>query len=98
MGMVSEYIGMWNEKIMSWLESNVLFSFRQVAEPETEGNGYYVPPAKGPSPVEVWAKNSQLPGDHVVAGSFDSAMRVSAAGNGFTGGMSSSVCILQPRS
>ncbi|XP_003387772.1 PREDICTED: coatomer subunit alpha-like [Amphimedon queenslandica] len=36
--------------------------------------GYYVPPAKGSSQAEVWVKNSQLPGDHVMAGSFDTAM------------------------
>lgn len=39
-----------------------------------EGDGYYVPPPKGPSQSDVWSKNSQLPGDHVVAGSFDTAM------------------------
>ena len=41
------------------------------------GDGYYVPPPKGPSQAEVWVKNSQLPGDHVVAGSIDTAMIVS---------------------
>lgn len=41
------------------------------------GDGYYVPPPKGPSQGEIWVKNSQLPGDHVVAGSLDTAMIVS---------------------
>ncbi len=41
------------------------------------GDGYYVPPPKGPSQAEVWVKNSQLSGDHVVAGSIDTAMIVS---------------------
>ena len=36
-----------------------------------------MPPPKGPSQSDVWSKNSQLPGDHVVAGSFDTAMIVS---------------------
>ncbi len=41
------------------------------------GDGYYVPPPKGPSQADVWVKNSQLSGDHVVAGSIDTAMIVS---------------------
>ncbi len=40
-------------------------------------DGYYVPPTQGTSPAQVWVTNSQLPGDHVRAGSFESAMRVS---------------------
>ena len=40
-----------------------------------EGEGYYVPPTPGTSPQQVWANNSQLPVDHVMAGSFQSAMR-----------------------
>ena len=44
-------------------------------EPISEGgDGYYVPPPKGLSQAEIWTKNSQLPGDHVVAGSLDTAM------------------------
>ena len=39
--------------------------------------GYYVPPTKGTSPAQVWVNNSQLPGDHVRAGSYETAMRVS---------------------
>ena len=42
-----------------------------------EGEGFYVAPTKGPSPAQVWVNNSQLAGDHVLAGSFDTAMRVS---------------------
>ena len=41
-----------------------------------ENEGYYVPPPKGSSQADIWVKNSQLPGDHVVAGSFDTAMLV----------------------
>jgi coatomer protein complex subunit alpha (xenin) len=40
----------------------------------TETEGYYVPPQRGSSQAEIWVKNSQLPGDHVAAGSFDTAM------------------------
>eukprot|EP00731_Ephydatia_muelleri_P009629 Em0005g215a len=39
-------------------------------------SGYFVPPTKGPSPAQNWVNNSPLPGDHVVAGSFDTAMRL----------------------
>ena len=46
-----------------------------------EGEGYYVPPTPGTSPQQVWANNSQLPVDHVMAGSFQSAMRVSGKGS-----------------
>ena len=42
-----------------------------------EGEGYYVPPTAGTSPQQVWVNNSQLPVDHVMAGSFETAMRVS---------------------
>ena len=56
----------------------LFLDFMQVVEPEAGSDGYYVPPAKGQSAAELWARNSQLPGDHVIAGSFDSAMRVSA--------------------
>ncbi|XP_064393238.1 coatomer subunit alpha-like isoform X1 [Halichondria panicea] len=38
--------------------------------------GYYVPPTKGTSPAQVWVNNSQLPGDHVRAGSYETAMRL----------------------
>ena len=36
-----------------------------------------MPPTKGTSQSQVWVNNSHLPGDHVSAGSFDSAARVS---------------------
>ena len=42
----------------------------------TAEEGYFVPPTKGTSPAQVWVKNSQLPGDHIAAGSFETAMRV----------------------
>ena len=43
------------------------------------GEGYYVPPTAGTNPQQVWTSNSQLPVDHVLAGSFETAMRVSGA-------------------
>ena len=39
--------------------------------------GYFVPPTKGTSQGQVWCNNSQLPVDHVLAGSFETATRVS---------------------
>ena len=42
--------------------------------------GYYVPPTKGMSQSQVWCNNSHLPVDHIVAGSFETAMRVSIKG------------------
>ena len=38
--------------------------------------GYFVPPVKGTSQTQVWCNNSQLPVDHVLAGSYETAMRV----------------------
>ena len=38
--------------------------------------GYFVPPSKGTSQAQVWCTNSQLSVDHVLGGSFESAMRV----------------------
>ncbi|XP_076029006.1 coatomer subunit alpha isoform X2 [Oratosquilla oratoria] len=44
------------------------------------GNGadetYYVPPPRGQPPPHVWTQKSQLPIDHVLAGSFESAFRL----------------------
>ena len=37
---------------------------------------YFVPPTQGTSITELWQRNSKLPVDHVLAGSFDSAMRL----------------------
>ncbi|GFG36116.1 hypothetical protein Cfor_03758 [Coptotermes formosanus] len=39
-------------------------------------DGYFVPPTKGPSQLQVWVNNSQLPVDHIHAGSFESAFRL----------------------
>uniref|UniRef100_A0ACB8G8D4 Uncharacterized protein n=1 Tax=Sphaerodactylus townsendi TaxID=933632 RepID=A0ACB8G8D4_9SAUR len=39
-------------------------------------NGFFVPPTKGTSPAQVWCNNSQLPVDHILAGSFETAMRL----------------------
>ncbi|XP_059167634.1 coatomer subunit alpha-like [Physella acuta] len=38
--------------------------------------GFFVPPTKGTSQAQVWCNNSQLPVDHVLAGSFETAMRL----------------------
>ncbi|CAI9735621.1 coatomer subunit alpha-like isoform X1 [Octopus vulgaris] len=38
--------------------------------------GYFVPPTKGTSQTQVWCNNSQLPADHIRAGSFETAMRL----------------------
>uniref|UniRef100_A0A673X3R1 Coatomer subunit alpha n=1 Tax=Salmo trutta TaxID=8032 RepID=A0A673X3R1_SALTR len=39
-------------------------------------DGFFVPPTKGMSPTQLWCNNSQLPVDHVLAGSFETAMRL----------------------
>lgn len=39
-------------------------------------DGFFVPPTKGMSPTQMWCNNSQLPVDHILAGSFETAMRV----------------------
>uniref|UniRef100_A0A8B9L4E3 Coatomer alpha subunit C-terminal domain-containing protein n=1 Tax=Astyanax mexicanus TaxID=7994 RepID=A0A8B9L4E3_ASTMX len=41
-----------------------------------EGEGFFVPPTKGVSPTQMWCNNSQLPVDHMLAGSFETAMRL----------------------
>lgn len=41
-----------------------------------EGTGFFVAPTKGNSLAQVWCNNSKLPVDHVLAGSFESAMRL----------------------
>lgn len=45
--------------------------------PAGGGEDYYTPPTRGNSQSQVWCNNSQVPVDHLVAGSFDSAARVS---------------------
>lgn len=43
----------------------------------TSGQGdYFVSPTKGTSQTQVWCNNSQLPVDHILAGSFESAARL----------------------
>ncbi|XP_067685540.1 coatomer subunit alpha-like [Haliotis asinina] len=42
----------------------------------TGDEGYFVPPTKGTSQTQVWCNNSQLPVDHLLAGSFETAMRL----------------------
>ncbi|KAK2187376.1 hypothetical protein NP493_168g04047 [Ridgeia piscesae] len=39
-------------------------------------DGFFVPPTKGTSQTQVWCNNSQLPVDHILAGSFETAMRL----------------------
>ena len=39
-------------------------------------DGYFVPPTRGPSQLQVWVNNSQIPVDHILAGSFESAFRL----------------------
>jgi len=48
------------------------------SELETAGNGegYYVAPTKAPALAQTWSNNSQLAVDHILAGSFESAMRL----------------------
>lgn len=38
--------------------------------------GYFVPPTKGIPQSQIWANNSQLAVDHILAGSFESAFRL----------------------
>lgn len=38
--------------------------------------GFFVPPTKGTSQSQVWCNNSQLAVDHILAGSFETAMRL----------------------
>ncbi|XP_031557525.1 coatomer subunit alpha-like isoform X1 [Actinia tenebrosa] len=38
--------------------------------------GYFVPPSKGTSQAQVWCNNSHLAVDHILGGSFESAMRL----------------------
>lgn len=41
----------------------------------TDGEGYYAPPTRGRSLRSLWPDNSQLPADHIAAGSFETAFR-----------------------
>ena len=43
---------------------------------ETGDEAYFVAPTKGTNPCQIWANNSSLPMDHIVAGSFESACRL----------------------
>lgn len=51
--------------------------------PAAGGGDYYVPPTRGNSQAQVWTTNSQIPVDHLVGGSFDSAARVSISRFGY---------------
>merc|ERR1719270_1224361 len=47
------------------------------SEVKSEGDeAYFVAPTKGHNPTQMWANNSALPMDHIVAGSFESACRL----------------------
>lgn len=39
-------------------------------------DGYFVPPNRGTSTGQLWCNNSQLPVDHVLAGSYETAFRL----------------------
>lgn len=39
-------------------------------------DGFFVSPSRGSNPAQVWCNNSQLPVDHLVAGSFETAARL----------------------
>lgn len=41
-----------------------------------EGEGFFVPSTKGTSPTQMWCNNSQLVVDHLLAGSFETGMRL----------------------
>ena len=41
-----------------------------------ESAGFFVPPTKGTSIAQTWCNNSKLPVDHILAGSFETAMRL----------------------
>ncbi len=43
---------------------------------EDDASGYFVAPTKGQSVPQAWTQNSKLPIDHVLSGSFESAMRL----------------------
>jgi len=43
---------------------------------EDDVSGYFVAPTKGQSVPQSWTQNSKLPVDHVLSGSFESAMRL----------------------
>ena len=59
-------------------------SFKDVGPmPTGGGEDYYVPPTRGNSQAQVWTTNSQIPVDHLVGGSFDSAARVSISTFGY---------------
>ena len=66
------------EKGTGWAEDDDLDLDLPDLEPDanvTAGSGF-VCPTKGLVQSQVWANNSQLPGDHVTAGAFDSAFRL----------------------
>ena len=45
-------------------------------EDDMGGDGFFAVPTKGTNPTQTWCNNSQLPADHILAGSFETAMRV----------------------
>lgn len=61
------------------LKSIFLILFKQdvpIGAGGSTEDGFFVPPTKGMSPTQMWCNNSQLPVDHILAGSFETAMRV----------------------
>ncbi|CAF4200284.1 unnamed protein product, partial [Adineta steineri] len=47
-----------------------------VAGDEDDTGGFFVAPTKGQSVPQMWTQNSKLPVDHVLSGSFETAMRL----------------------
>lgn len=46
------------------------------ASREAESVGFFVAPTRGNSLAQLWCNNSKLPVDHILAGSFETAMRL----------------------
>ena len=46
------------------------------ADATSDETGFFVPPTKGTSIAQLWCNNSKLPVDHILAGSFETAMRL----------------------
>uniref|UniRef100_A0A669E511 Coatomer subunit alpha n=1 Tax=Oreochromis niloticus TaxID=8128 RepID=A0A669E511_ORENI len=66
-------------KVLSWSALRYLYTNQQDVPVGAGGgteDGFFVPPTKGTSPTQMWCNNSQLPVDHILAGSFETAMRL----------------------
>eukprot|EP00123_Amoebidium_parasiticum_P013063 comp21742_c0_seq1/m.30782 comp21742_c0_seq1/g.30782 ORF comp21742_c0_seq1/g.30782 comp21742_c0_seq1/m.30782 type:complete len:1239 (-) comp21742_c0_seq1:244-3960(-) len=47
-----------------------------LTDTKTEDGGFFTPPSRGTPYTQIWAANSNLAGEHVAAGSFDTAMQL----------------------